>query len=61
MRSKIKPTKLCLRVRTVAAAVVACTVTASVVPAVAGNDVSISNGGLSVTCNLSWGAVVALL
>jgi hypothetical protein len=58
MFSKIQPSKLRLNVRTVAVSVVACIVTASVVPAVAGNDVTISNGGLSVTFNLSWGAVV---
>ena len=56
---KIKPTHLRLIVRTVAVSVAACAVGASALPAgAASNDVTISNGGLSVTFNLSWGAVV---
>ena len=40
--------------------IVACAVAAGPAPGAfgAGNDVTISNGGLSVTFNLSWGAVV---
>ena len=59
MFSKMKPSDSRIIVRAVAVAVVACAVGASALPAgAASNDVTISNGGLSVTFNLSWGAVV---
>ncbi len=59
MFSKRKPSDSRIIVRAVAVAVVACAVGASALPAgAASNDVTISNGGLSVTFNLSWGAVV---
>ncbi len=59
MFSKMKPSDSRIIVRAVAVAVVACAVGVSALPAgAASNDVTISNGGLSVTFNLSWGAVV---
>lgn len=59
MLSKTKYMYSYFILRAAAGAVVVSGITAGVLPAFgASNDVTISNGGLAVTFNLSWGAVV---